>query len=284
MTNFLYNTICIKAQDETELSERIRDLLIDANGDFTFDKIRPVTEFDDFVADSSEIEVTGNSLIFSIETPGDSHHIWFRNLSVTYPELLIECEYHCLADEEFGSFIWLNGELVHSSQENSFSRERFVYFGGDVDEVEGWFYTEFEAEENKQAVDVIQAAIEAKSWVALMDALFTARHQLEYFANPHLDEDTLRVAIVANDAALTLMRVVLTDPEVDFGPIAEVIGCKPESLEEWEDEGFEPEEPATRDDLLELLETMAVETARLLSLSTLHYTTREITSVKDRTK
>lgn len=282
MTNFLYSTICIKARDETELPEGFRDLLLDVNGNFTYDKTRPSEEFDDFVEDASDIEVFSNSLIFSIETTDDSHHIWLSNLSSIYPNLMIESEYHCLGDEDFGRFVWLNGEVIHSSYEGSFNRERFVYFGGDTDEAEDWNYTEFENEENKQAVDEIRTAIEAENWISLMDALFTARHQLGYFENPRLNEDTLRVAIVANDAALMLLRVVLTDPEVDSESIAGVIGCEPEPLETGEEEDFEPEEPATREDLLELLETMAVESARLLSLSTLHYTTREITGMMDK--
>jgi hypothetical protein len=271
--NTLFNTIFIKPQDGATLPEGFRDLFLDEQGSFTYEKTRPTEEFDDYVGESSVGDVRDNTLTIDIEAI-QPPHAWLSHLSAKYPDLLIECEHQSLADALFGRTVWLNGEVIYRKNEKELSLERFDYFGGDSEECEDWYYTAFGDKENREAVEEVRTAHEAKDWLALMEGLFTARSVLQSYENENLDEDTLRVAMVTVEASLAFLNALTTDPVIDTEPLTALFGCVPDDDDDADD--LEPEEPSSREDLLVFVGTQAVESARLLSLAKHHEVTRRV--------
>lgn len=279
MSNFVSSTIFIKPQEGHTLPDAFRESLVDEDGDFTFEQTAPTDSFDDFVSEASISDGNDGTLMIGLETTAVPE-AWLNALAAKYPQLIIECENRQLADGTFGRTVWAHGGKVLDVHHSHISRERFVYFGGDVDECQGWYRSDFEDESKGQAVEAVRSAQESQDWVALMDALLTARHELGYFQDYDLGEDELRLASVAYPAAMHLMHAVLTDENVDTAPVAAQIGCEEDDADAIA-AGEEPEAPATKDDLLGLLETIALQSALLLSLACHHSTASEISRMKE---
>jgi hypothetical protein len=276
MSEYISNSIFIQPREGYSLPLGFRDKFLDDEGEFTYAKTRPAEPFDEGLDWTTVGDVSDGTLTINIDTR-ELPYAWLSFLAEGYPSLTFECEYSVLDDEVFGQDVWSGGQRILSKEYvNGWSIQRLGYFGYD-DENDDADDMPFEDEENAQAVQEVETALEAKDWVALMDALFTARHQLKYFEGEDIEEDELRVAIVANAAAIKLLHAVLTDPTVDASPIAGVIGYCDDDCRDGR-----PDEPATREDLLGVVETIAVESARLVSLSRLHGTAREIRSLKER--
>jgi hypothetical protein len=276
MSEYISNSIFITPREGYSLPLGFREKFLDEQGEFTYAKTRPAEPFDEGLDWTTVGDVSDGTLTINLDTL-TVPDAWLCHLAREYPSLIIECEYSDLDEEVFGRDVWSGGQRILSQEVDAdeWSFQRLGYFGYEIED-NGAVDT-FEDEENAQAVQEVQTALEGKDWVALMDALFTARHQLKYFEGEDIGEDELRVAIVANAAAIKLLHAVLTDPSVDAEPIAGVIGYCDEDCRDGR-----PDVPATRDDLLEVVETIAVESARLVSLSRLHATAREIRSLKER--
>jgi hypothetical protein len=278
MSDFVYCTIFIKPQEGATLPVGFRDQFVDENDDFTFAKTLPTEEFDAYVDYQNVGAVSEDTLTIGIETP-DVPVAWLNSLASKHPNLIIECEHHLLSQDTFGRIVWAHGGVVLDRNQTSISVERFEYFGGDVDECDDSYDIDFKDEAKEVAVKAVRSAVESEDWVRLMDALLTARHELDYFQNYNLEEDALRLAVVAYPASLKLIRALLTDSDVDSTPISAQLSCEADD-EDSIAAGEELGAPATRDDLLEVLESIALQSSMLLSLSSHHSVEKEIGRMK----
>jgi hypothetical protein len=285
MANYFDCRIFIKPQEGHTLPENFRDQFIGEDGEFTYAKTLPTEPLDERLDYSSVADgVEDNTFSLDLDTPNGPPETWLDHLAAENPTLVIECEYYETGYDVTGRLIWANGAWAWDRRADGVSHERREYFGEylDRDDEDAPDDFPFVDEENRKAVEEVRAAHEVKDWLALMPALLTARHQLNYFSDENLDEDTLRVAIVTVAAAEALLRTLLTDPTVDALPLAAQFGCEPDDDDEA-DVG-EPEEPATREDVLSFAETMATESARILSMSKHHEVTRRIHALKESVK
>jgi hypothetical protein len=272
-------TIFIKPQEGHSLPENFREQFVDEAGDFTYEKTRPTEPFDDHLEGHDVSDGTDNTLTIQLET-GRPPYAWLDHLGAAYPDLFIELEHNQIeSDPEFGRIVWFEGGRIYDREVTGMSVERYAYFGWYVDEDEdedtrSW-YPEFQDEKKGATVKALKDAVASSDWIALMDALFTARQELDDWEDPDMPEDALRLAIVTTDASLDLLRAVLTDDTVDVDPIAAEIGC------ECDVEEGEPIPVGTIDDLIPFLEEMAVLSAGLVSLSHRHYAEKAVLSLKE---
>jgi hypothetical protein len=282
MADYVSCTVFFKPQEGHTLPEGFREQFVNEKDEFTFAKTRPPEGVDERLDHEDVGDVMDDgTLTIQIDTAYGPPAPWLNHLAATYPNIIIECEFSDI--DSFGRTVWANGGVVLDREQNRTSPERLEYFGYyiDEDDADTEFYEVFQDKAKEQAVQEVRSAVDSKNWVALMDALLTARHELDYFQNYDLDEDALRVAVVTRSAALRLMHAVLTDENVDSAPIAAQIGCA-EGDEVAITAGEEPEAPATRETLLNLLETIAVQSALLLSLSSQNATESEIRRMKEK--
>jgi hypothetical protein len=267
-------TIFIKPQEGRSLPENFREQFIGEDGKFTYDKTRPAEPFQDDLEGSEVSDGNDGTLTIRLE-PFTPPFAWLDHLGATYPELVIENEYHTIeGDASFGRTVWYGGGYLYDHAEHSMSVERYAYFGWYVDEdededIRSW-YPEFEEESKGAAVKALKDAEESSDWVALMNALFTARDELDNWKTLGISEDGLRLAIVTTDTSTTLLHKILTGEISDVDPIAAEIGCSCEVAE------GEPVPAGTIDDLIPFLEQMAVRSAELVSLCHAHETKRDI--------
>jgi hypothetical protein len=276
MANFFDCRIFIKPQEGHSLPENFRDQFIGEDGEFTYEKTLPPEKDIARGLDYSAVgDVDGDTMSLSLDTPNGPPEAWLDYLAEQNPNLIIECEYYETGYDVTGRLIWANGEWVWDRRADGVSHERREYFGEylDRDDEDGPEDFPFVHEENRKAVEQLRTAAESQDWAGVMDGLFTARHQLEYFQNIDIEEDALRVGIVAVDAGLALMDALLTDEAVDIAPLAaQFVDC----------DADEDPEPKTKKDVLDFVETVVTESARILSMAKHHEVLGQVQSLKEK--
>lgn len=277
MANYFDCRIFIKPQEGHTLPEGFRDQFIGEDGEFTYKKtLPPEKAFDQDLDYSAVGAVDDDTLSLSLDTPDGPPEPWLDYLAAQNPKLIIECEYCETGYDVTGRLIWANGEWVWDRRADGVSLERREYFGEyvDRDDDDGPEDFPFVHEENQKAVEQLRTAEESEDWAGVMDGLLTARHQLEYFQNINVEEDALRVGMVAVEAGLALLKTLLTDDSVDIAPLAS-------QFSDCDADGDpEPEEPATREDVISFMETVVTESARILSMRTHHEVLKAVVSLK----